>query len=615
MFLREYSPRPRTWAYTVHRMRAVAEHQSKSLLAQLTFLVFALATAYVSLPYMPDDFRTRLGFLAAITLLAGGAAALGAVAYYGPVGVRLGLILEKFPQSQTAVAAGYRMPGKPAFTVPCIVLGEVHPVREYRPDGDYVLDYRIDEMYSPVPEWSVLPAKSLVTGLLVLGSIGSGKTAYVLRPSVFQLFHHAERPGGVVMDSKAALVEPLKAEMAAAGRSADLLPIGPSQPTKWNPLHMPLSDPATVAESLLTVVENIRGKPFGDDSQWIRSGVAFLAAGSIGLLRLLNGYVTAAAVRALLSELLLLTAGSDTPGLDTKHYINKLFSGSSAPSTHPKEFEHAAQLVIDRMGEDEKFRAIYTSELFNLLVPLTAPDVEHLYNAPEDELDMPAWPECIERGLVVVLDCNSRRLPGLAVILGMLLKLSYESAMLSRLDWVRAKLCSGDRHMILCIDEYQDYASPGDADYLALCRESKSMTVFLTQGFASIVQRIGEDRAKVLLQSMRNRLVLNQTVPDFAADVLGQHDVRTVESNISENVTNAHLAANGRFGGDSTVAQSYSIRKNREYVVAPEVLSSLPLGQGILQSHDGSRPVPIHRVYLLPYYAPADTRHADLEPA
>lgn len=141
------------------------------------------------------------------------------------------------------------------------------------------------------------------------------------------------------------------------------------------------------------------------------------------------------------------------------------------------------------------------------------------------------------------------------------------------------------------------------------------MTVFLTQGFASIVQRIGEDRAKVLLQSMRNRLVLNQTVPDFAADVLGQHDVRTVESNISENVTNAHLAANGRFGGDSTVAQSYSIRKNREYVVAPEVLSSLPLGQGILQSHDGSRPVPIHRVYLLPYYAPADTRHADLEPA
>jgi hypothetical protein len=244
---------------------------------------------------------------------------------------------------------------------------------------------------------------------------------------------------------------------------------------------------------------------------------------------------------------------------------------------------------------------------------LTSPDVEHLYNAPEDELDMPSWPECINQGLVVVLDCNSNRRPGLAVILGMLLKLSYETAMLARLDWAREKLCNADRHMILCIDEYQSYASPGDADYLALCRESKSITCFLTQGFASIVERMGEDKAKVLLQSMRNRLVLNQTVPDFAADLLGQHDVTTVESNIAENVTDAHLAANGRFGGDSTVAQSYSTRKNREYVVAPEVLSNLPLGQGILQSHDGGRPVPIHRVYLLPYYAQDGSRHADVE--
>ena len=290
-----------------------------------------------------------------------------------------------------------------------------------------------------------------------------------------------------------------------------------------------------------------------------------------------------------------------------------LFAGSAVRTDKYEHFVYYSKLIIDRMGEDEKFRAIYVSELFNLLVPLTAPDVAQLYNAPESDLDMPDWSECINRGLVVVLDCNSRSVPGLAVILGMLLKLSYEDAMLARLAWVREGRCNAERYMALVIDEYQDYASPGDAEYQALCRESKSIAVLLTQGFASIVQRVGEDRAKVLLQSLRNRLVLHQTVPEFAADLLGEHDARAIDANISENVTDATLASNGRFGGESTVSQSYSVREKREHIVPPEVLSNLPVGQGILQSHDGTRSVPIHRVFLRSYYAPPGTRHAEME--
>jgi hypothetical protein len=613
MLLRERSPRVRTWAYTIHRLRAVAEHQAGQLLSQATFLGFALASAYLALPYLTNDFAVRLASLLVCAVVAGGAAALGILAYYGPIRVWVALLLAKFPQSQSSVSAGYRMPAQPVFDEPGIVLGEAHPAREYRSSGDYELRYRTDESYSATPEWAVVPGKSLVTGLLVLGSIGSGKTAFVLRPAVFQLFHHPNRPGGLVMDSKAALVEPLRAELEAAGRSADFLAVGPGQLTKWNPLHMPLSSPATVANALLTALENVNGAPFNADSRWIRAGAAHLAEGAIGLLRLLSGYVTARTVGMLLSELQRVTAGSDAPGDVVKAYIGNLFAGSDVPMAQAEHFNYYSQRLIDRFGEDEKFRTIYAAELFNLLVPLTAPDVTHLYNAPEDELGMPDWPECINRGLVVVLDCNSRTVPGLAVILGMLLKLGYEDAMLARLAWVREGRCNADRYMAMVIDEYQDYASPGDAEYQALCRESKSITVLLTQGFASIVQRVGDERAKVLLQSLRNRLVLNQTVPDFAADLLGQHDVTNVESNIAENVSGAALGANGKFGGDSTVSQSFSTRKNREYVVPPEVLSNLPLGQGILQSHDGQRSVPLHRVYLLPHYAPHGTRHADQE--
>ncbi|PQV45827.1 type IV secretory system conjugative DNA transfer family protein [Paraburkholderia sp. BL21I4N1] len=610
--LPERSPRQRTLAYSVYQLRSIAEYQLNSLLPQIAFLVFAVWAAFVAVPYLPEGFAPRFAWLLSICAASGVLAALGVRAYWGPFGVRLSLWLENNPQSQASIATGYRLPLMPSFDEPGIVLGEVHPGRRYTDDGEYALHYRTEEVYSPTPEWAVLPAKGLVTGLLVLGSIGSGKTAYVLRPAIFQLFHHPTRPGGLVMDSKAALVEPLRAEMVAAGRGTDLLAVGPSQATKWNPLHMPLSSPATIANALLTALENVNGAPFGADTRWIRAGAAHLAEGAIGLLRLLTGYVTASGVRALLGELLHLTAGSDTPGAAAKEYIDMLFVGSAARTDKHEHFIYYSKLIIDRIGEDEKFRAIYVSELFNLLVPLTAPDVAQLYNAPESDLDMPDWSECMNRGLVVVLDCNSRSVPGLAVILGMLLKLSYEDAMLARLAWVREGRCNAERYMALVIDEYQDYASPGDAEYQALCRESKSITVLLTQGFASIVQRVGEDRAKVLLQSLRNRLVLHQTVPEFAADLLGEHDAIAIDANISESVMDATLAANGRFGGESTVSQSYSVHEKREHIVPPEVLSNLPVGQGILQSHDGSRSVPIHRVFLRPYYVMPGTRHAEM---
>lgn len=613
VLLAEHSPRSRTWAYTVHRLRAVLQHQALWLFPACVGLVFGLWALFLVGPFVPDDSRVRrFALLMTTCIIGGGLAGLGARAWFGPFGLRLAMFIQRHPQAQESIKAGYRLPARPVFDAPGLILGEAHPERAYRSSGNYELRYQIREAYSATPEWSIIAARSLVTGLLVLGSIGTGKTAYVLRPSIFKLFHDAGRVGGLVMDSKAALVEPLREEMSSAGRSGDFLPIGPGQPSKWNPLHMPLSSPATVANAVLVALENLNGAPYNAESRWIRGGASRLLEGTIGLLRLLNDYVTAAAINGMFSELLHMTAGSDTPGEMARDFINKLFTGTTARTDHPDHFSFYAGLVVDTMGEDEKYRNIYVSELKNILLPLISPDVLHLYNAPKADLDTPDWSECINRGLVVVLDCNSKLVPGLAIILGMLLKLGYQDAMLARLAWVREGRCNADRYMALVIDEYQDYASPGDSDYQALCRESKSITCLLTQGFDSIVQRVGEDRAKVLLQSMRNVLVLNQTRPEFAADLLGQHDIVQVDSNISENVQDAHLTASGRFGGSSTVSQSYTTRKNREYIVPPEVLSSLPVGQGILASHDGERCVPVHRVFLLPCFKPEGTRHADL---
>lgn len=609
LLLHERTPRPWTLAYGVHRTRAVVQVQAPWLLPLAAGFFYAVGGVGAATSAGLAQGPLGAGIAGVV---AGLPAALGAAAAWRWISARLYPWLDSHHQSQRSIAAGYRLPTRPETDAPAIVLGECHPEREYSPNGSYILEYSVDEQYSPVPDWTVLPARSLVTGLLVLGATGTGKTAFVLRPSVFKLFHHHTRPGGLVMDSKAQLVEPLLAEMATAGRSDDLLPVGPHSPVKWNPLHMPLSTPATIADTMLTTLENVNGQPYSADSRWIRTGAAHLAEGVIGLLRLRTEYVTALAIRMFLGELVAVTQGADEPGKSASVLVTSLFAGSTAPADRREEYDHYAGLVVARMSEDEKFRGIYISELQPLLVPLTSPGVVSLYNAPADELDMPSWPDAINRGLVVVLDCNSKDQPGLSLVLGMMLKLGYEDAMLARLSWARAGLCNMERYMTLLIDEYQDFASTGDSSYLALCRESRSMTVFLTQGYASVVQRVGEERAKVILQSLRNRLVLNQSVPEFAADLLGQQEVEDLNRSIQENIQDAALNATGRFAGQSSVAESLTAHRQRKHTAPPEVLASLPLGQGILQSHDGVRSVPLHRVFLRPYFA-LDVRHADLE--
>lgn len=611
ILLNENTPRPWTWAYGIHRARAVVRIQVPWVLPVGVGIFYqAVGTLAASHAGLTGDFATTIG----ISLATGLPAALGASALWRWLSARLYPWLDAHPQSPAAIEAGYRLPSRPVFAnAPGIILGESHPLRHYRRDGGYSQEHRTDEAYSITPEWSVLPAASLVTGLLVLGSIGSGKTKYVLQPSVFQLFHHPSRVGGLVMDSKSALVEPLVEEMTEAGRLEDVLPVGPKSKIKWNPLHAPLAAAAAIADQLLTTIENINSAPYSSDSRWIRNGSAHLAEGAIGLLRLRSGYVTALALRLFLGELIATTQGSDEPGIAAGNLIAALFAGSTIQADEQEQFQHFRGLVVSRMSEDEKFRAIYSSELLSLLVPLTSPGVVHLYNAPADELDMPSWSEAIDKGLVVVLDCNSRDQPGLATVLGMLLKLGYENSMLARLSWARQGLCNADRYMALVIDEYQDFTSPGDSDYLALCRESKSMTVFLTQGHSSIIQKIGEDRMKVLLQSMRNRLVLNQSVPEFASDLLGQREYQELDRSIQESIQDASLAATGRFAGDSSVSESLNLRRERRHSVAAEELAALPLGQGILQSHDGERSVPLHRVFLRPVFA-MGRRYIDQHP-
>lgn len=607
MLLAEYTPRKKTLAYRLERFRVFLLVQAGIVVPVCVGFIYFVFITETAWPHFSASIALLLGSIFGI--LTGG----GTSAIHTYLAARFHPWLRNFQFSQKIVAASYRMSQKNVLDAPFINFGEGHPTRKYRLSGDYKRVHHVENRYSLTPEWVVLPAKSLVTGLLVYGGTGAGKTSSVLRNGVFQMFHHFTKPGGLVMDSKGSLVEPLIAEMDEAGRREDILPIGPWQTTRWNPLHAPLASPATIAQSILTTIENANGAPYDSSARWIRAGAAHLSEALIGLILLKSGYVTCQQVRKFLSLLLTATSGAESPGSKAVELVEKMFAGHPLSTDLEKEkYAHYCDLLSNRFSEDSKFLSIYVAELGNFLVPLTSPDVCEIFNPSLSELNMPSWAEAIDRGLMVVLDCNSRQVPGLSIILGTLLKLGYQDAMLSRLGWQRKGLCNSERYMCLIIDEYQNFASHGDAIYLAECRESKSISVFLTQGHASLEERLGEAPTKVILQSARNRFFMAQDLPEAAADLLGKSDFVEVDRTISETQQNASLAASGRFAGESSVAESLQTKTTNKHVVSAKMLASIPSHQGILQGHDGDKKLPLQRVYCIPFFE-RGKRHADIE--
>lgn len=276
-------------------------------------------------------FVQALALLLAALYLAGD----GLRAIVRPYRLRFCIWLEDHPQSQANIRRGYLMPSKPALDVPYIVWGETHPA--ITPDGRGGIKFSpsVSADFSPCPEWVISAVGGLCTGNLILGATGSGKTSWFIRPAVFKLFHHATRPGGLVMDAKASLVEPLTAEMRAAGREADLLKIGPHQPTTWNPLHAPEASASALAERLLVVSENVRGSKYNSETRWIREGATQVAAGAIGMLRMTAGYVTSATLYHFLSMLSAHVQAAEA-GEDTRRQPRQRASGSTPCSRPPR---------------------------------------------------------------------------------------------------------------------------------------------------------------------------------------------------------------------------------------------------------------------------------------
>ena len=134
---------------------------------------------------------------------------------------------------------------------PALVVGEIH--------------YQTELKEHPHPRWCVMPEKGLYTGLMILGAVGTGKTAGAMKPFTRQLLewqaHDTEkRCAALVLEVKGDFCYEVQSILNDNNRFEDYLELSLSADANmWNPLACAWLDTYTLAYTLASLINQLFG--------------------------------------------------------------------------------------------------------------------------------------------------------------------------------------------------------------------------------------------------------------------------------------------------------------------------------------------------------------------
>jgi hypothetical protein len=242
---------------------------------------------------------------------------------------------------------------------------------------------------------------------------------------------------------------------------------------------------------------------------------------------------------------------------------------------------------------------------------------------PEDPRPLPAIDVLLDQGKVIALNFPIAMNPGLARMIGVMLKLDFQRAVLQRIPRMSAERDRTWRDIVFVCDEYHAFATVGETDptgderTFALSRQARLIPIVATQSISSLRSVLpGDESWRTLLQCFRNKVFL-ATSDEFtarnAADLCGRKDRLKAHYSLSESGRDAHVSfLTGRAAASKqsiTASKSYS--PTLEHIFAPRVFTELQNAQAIVLPYDGVNPLPPQLCYLKPHYLDVQTSHFD----
>jgi hypothetical protein len=221
--------------------------------------------------------------------------------------------------------------------------------------------------------------------------------------------------------------------------------------------------------------------------------------------------------------------------------------------------------------------------------------------------------ELIEKGAVCALNFPVSLNPGLAKIIGTMMKQDFQRAVLNRIPAMERDSGRHVREVLFLCDEYQGFATVGENDpsgdekFFALSRQAKCIAIVATQSMSSLRSTLPGESWRTLLQTVRTKIFLALS-DDFSArtasDLCGKEEQMKLSYTISENGQDAGVSVlTGRASAHrATLSASKAYHLQRDFTFEPKVFAELKNAQAIVLSYDGLNPHPPAYCYLKPYY-------------
>jgi hypothetical protein len=233
---------------------------------------------------------------------------------------------------------------------------------------------------------------------------------------------------------------------------------------------------------------------------------------------------------------------------------------------------------------------------------------------------LPAFGELIEQGRVCALNFPMAANPGLAKIIGTMMKQDFQRAVIGRIPVVVRRPSTPHREVLFLCDEYHAFATVGEDDptgdekFFSVSRQARCIAIVATQSISSLRSTLPGETWRTLLQTFRTKIFLALS-DDFSArvasDLCGKDERLTPQYQLSESGQDARISVlTGRAAAHrATISTSKSYVVHRDAVFEPKVFAELKNGHAIVLAYDGFNPRPPTYCYLKPWYLDPNTTY------
>ena len=441
----------------------------------------------------------------------------------------------------------------------------------------------------------ILPDKSLYQNILITGTIGSGKTSSAIYPFSEQLIKYqnsnpSKKLGILCLDVKGNFYEQIKFYAKKYNRLKDLIIIGLNSNETYNPLNKPNLNPLVLANRLKTILTLL--SPNNSESFWLDKAEQILAE-SIKLCRLYNNnYVNFMEIHKLINNK---TYYFDKISclrnsfLKNKFSTGELYNLTSAINFFENEF----------LKLDERTISILKSEISRITLPFISDyKISKIFSPSKNKIR-----DLIKSGKIVVLSMNIAEFTNLSKIIATYLKLDFQSEVMSGLNY------KNTRTVAFVCDEYQEYITASDANFLSESREAKCINILSTQSYSSLLNTLKDESAlKVILQNLVNKLLFRKDdifTIENAQKQIGKEDKKKVSKTISENAqeSNYNYLIRKFKSRSSNLSESINTYYQHDYIYDSRFFTQeLETFSCLAFLSKGTSTIPPQKIDMYPYF-------------